>query len=101
MHYAVTHTAGASPMAKRTLTPNAQRQAAYRARHLGLGGERVRLNTIVPAMTAGRLKRLAAHYGVTQIEALERALADAERRAVAKLSASDERQYYAATDVTP
>lgn len=75
---------------------NRRRQAAYRERHLrdpdGVASSR--LNMIVPAHTAARLKRLAAHYGVTQIEMLERALATAERAVVDPMTAKQQTAYY-------
>lgn len=49
---------------------------------------------IVPAHTAARLKRLAAHYGVTQIEMLERALATAERAVVDPMTAKQQTAHY-------
>ena len=58
---------------------NAERQAAYRARHLhsdDAQGER--LNTIVSLHAKRKLERLAACYGVTQRALLEQLLKDAE-----------------------
>jgi len=73
---------------------NAARQRAYRERKLhAVDGDGMRLNMIVPIATAFRLKRLAHHYGVTQIEALERALADAERKAQKGMPASEQAAY--------
>ena len=54
----------------------------------------MRLYMIAPVSTAARLKKLAAHYGVTQIEALERALAAAEHKALRKMTPAEERANY-------
>jgi hypothetical protein len=77
---------------------NAARQAAYRKRHLRPGAPladmRARLNMVVQPGIAHALKRLAQHYGVTQVEALARAIQDAESRAIKKLSSTQLREYY-------
>jgi hypothetical protein len=73
---------------------NAARQRAFRERKLkAIDGDGMRLNMIVPVATAFRLKRLAKHYGVTQITALERALADAERRVQKGMSTGEQSAY--------
>jgi hypothetical protein len=73
---------------------NRERQRAYRERHLyAVDGGKMPLSMIVPVTTACRLKRLAAHYGVTQIEALERALAGAERKVQKGMSAAQQSAY--------
>ena len=64
-------------------TTNAQRQAAYRARHLKAedgGGER--LNVVIDLQAKRALERLATCYGVTQRAILERLAAEAERLAL-------------------
>ena len=67
---------------------NAQRQAAYRARHLQAGdGEGVRLNMIVGTHAKCALERLASAHGLTQRAMLERLLVLAEQRTVAALPA--------------
>lgn len=60
-------------------TSNAQRQAAYRAKHLsGLDNDGSRLNLIVSDGAKRALERLASCYGVTQRAMLEKVLIDAE-----------------------
>ena len=84
---------------------NAQRQAAYRQRHLkavDAGLERV--NVLVSVHAKRRLERLAACYGVTQRTMLERLLADAERAALDALPVDQQDAYYdkrLAGSVTP
>jgi hypothetical protein len=78
---------------------NAARQRAYRQRHLRDpdGPASARLSMVVPASTAARLKRLAAHHGLTLVQALEMALAGAERGTIEGMSAKAEKTYYATT----
>ena len=58
---------------------NAQRQAAYRQRHLrSADGEGARLNLVVSHHSARQLTRLATHYGVTKRAMLEQLLKEAE-----------------------
>ena len=67
---------------------NAQRQAAYRARHLqAVDGEGVRLNMIINTHAKCALERLASAHGLTQRAMLERLLVLAEQRTVAALPA--------------
>lgn len=63
---------------------SAEWQAAYRARHLKDGTD-CRLSMVVSANTAAMLAKLARHHGITQREALERIVADAERALCATL----------------
>lgn len=61
---------------------NAERQADYRARHVGAGRrDAARLNTLISLDAATSLEILAACYGVTQRAVLEAALASAAREA--------------------
>jgi hypothetical protein len=58
---------------------NAERQAAYRARHLkSEDGRGERLNLVVDLHAKACLARLARHYGTSQRQVLERLLGDAE-----------------------
>lgn len=66
---------------------NAQRQAAYRARHLhDIDGQGVRLNAVVSIAAKRALERLASYYGIDQRATLERVLAQAERGVLAQLA---------------
>jgi len=62
-------------------TTAAERQKAYRARRREAGdnGER-RLNTWISTGAALALKRLAARYGVTQREMLERLVVEEDQK---------------------
>lgn len=76
---------------------NAERQAAYRVRHLrDEDGKGERLNIVIDLHAKRALERLAACYGVTQRAMLERLVLEAERDALdqaAKLS-NGQADYY-------
>jgi hypothetical protein len=84
----------------RTTKPrsNAERQAAYRRRHLrnpdADDDMLARLNLMLCVPAKCQLERLAACYGVTQRSVLERLLEEAEDRAVAALSGKALSDYY-------
>jgi hypothetical protein len=73
------------------MATNAQRQAAYRARHREAGGGRI--NMAVTAQAEFALRRLARHYCVTQRAMLERLIGEAESEVTGKLSGADYRLY--------
>src|SRR3954465_12401859 len=79
---------------------NAERQAAYRKGHhrnnlAGDEGElRARLSVMVSRDAKWQLEWLATYYGVTQRQALQRALAEAEWRIIETLSSDAQNAYY-------
>jgi|GEM_PF-1883784 len=77
---------------------NAQRQRAYRYRHLKFTDEPdallERINQMVPLPTKNALKRLASYYGVTQRALLESAIANAERVLFDTLPGEQQNDYY-------
>jgi len=74
---------------------NAERQAEYRRRHLhDPEGTLERINALVSLQAKRQLERLAAYYGVTKREVLERVLAEAEHAALDALPAGDPGAYY-------
>jgi hypothetical protein len=93
---------------------NAERQAAYRRRHLhspeaGLSEMLARLSIMVAAPTKWQLERLALHHGVTQRQMLERlalhhgvtqrqmlerVLDEAERRLLEEMPSRAQEAYY-------
>jgi len=74
----------------------AERQAAYRRRHLDEidSLDSARLNMVVPIATKRALERLARRYAVTQRIMLERLVEEAERVAIRELSNAEMRRYY-------
>jgi hypothetical protein len=76
-------------------TSNAQRQAAYRAKHLKEeGGQGERLNMVVDLHAKAGLDRLASCYGVTKRKALEMIIAGAERSMLDGLPMAHHDDYY-------
>jgi hypothetical protein len=79
----------------------AERQREYRQRHLkDVDGKLERLNLLIDVAAKARLDRLASHYGVTKRAALERVLAEAERRLLDALSHKEQTAYYDQRTVT-
>src|SRR3954453_11821524 len=78
---------------------NAERQAAYRRRHLDNpdgddDDRRRRINLIVSVSARYELDRLGACYGVTRRAVLERLLEEAENSAIDALPGRAQRAYY-------
>lgn len=76
---------------------NAERQKAYRERRAfaGENGER-RINSWVSTSTALSLQRLAASYGVTSREMLEKLIQEAEQKRVSELETEEDFQRFVA-----
>ena len=75
---------------------NAERQRAYRQRHLAdVEGSRARLNVIIDQRATLALRRLAAHKGMTQAAMLERLILDADARATTSMGADEWAEYHA------
>ena len=77
---------------------NAQRQRAYRDRHMKLTDESdellERINQMVSLPAKNALKRLAFYYGVTQRVLLESTIANAERALFDTLPGEHQNDYY-------
>jgi hypothetical protein len=72
---------------------NAEKQARYRERHLGVNGEKRRLTLFIDATTGAQLERLAHHKGYSVTALVEELAASAERRITSKLSGWDLKRY--------
>jgi hypothetical protein len=73
---------------------NAEKQARYRERHLGVDGEKVRVGLNLNAGTRAKMGRLARHRGYT-ITALDQELVEhAERRVTARMPSRALKAYY-------
>jgi hypothetical protein len=73
---------------------NAERQQAYRDRHLGDGREKRRIQLLLSAGTRAQLARIARHKRYTVTALIEEWAASAERRATARLSGKALKSYY-------
>jgi hypothetical protein len=76
-----------------TLT-NAEKQARYRERHLGVDGEKVRVGLNLNASTRAKMGRLARHRGYTITALVEELVERAERRVTARLPSRALKAYY-------
>lgn len=73
----------------------AERQAAYRQKHLhDIEGGKARLNLVIEDRAKLALARLAKRYGVTQTECLEKLILEAQQREVERMSAEEQAAYY-------
>ena len=62
------------------MATNAERQRAYRQRHLqDVDSIGARLNLVVSVQAKAQLRRLARHHGISQRAMVERLLAEAEQ----------------------
>lgn len=74
---------------------NAERQAAFRTRHLkDVDAEGERVNVVVHFSAKKALERLATCYGVTQKDILERLLVGAEKAQTRRFSAEEFADYH-------
>lgn len=74
---------------------SAQRQAAYRKKHLqDEDGSKARLNLLLDLHAKLALARLARRYGVTQTACLERLVSEAQARELETMSAEEQTAYY-------
>jgi predicted DNA-binding ribbon-helix-helix protein len=73
---------------------NAEKQRAYRERHLGIRGGKTRIQLILSTSIRAQLERLARRKGYTVTALIEELVASAERRVTAKLSGKALKGYY-------
>jgi hypothetical protein len=88
--YGITTSAPPEPC----LWPNAEKQARYRERHLGVDGEKVRVGLNLNAGTRAKMGRLARHRGYTITALVEELVERAERRVTARLPSRALKAYY-------
>jgi hypothetical protein len=75
---------------------NAQRQAAFKARHLKSADCPVeRIDCLIEAHAKAALKRLALHHGLPQWEMLQKLIGDAESALVDTLGTAAQTNYFA------
>ena len=77
---------------------NADRQRAYRQRHLkDVDGTRARINLVVEQDAVTALQRLAVHKGVTQASVLRELILQAEKRATDRMQPEAWNVYHSVT----
>jgi hypothetical protein len=73
---------------------NAEKQRAYRERHLGVDGEKARVQLILSAGTKEQLARLARHNGYSLAALVEELATKAEQRTVNRMTPREQRDYF-------
>lgn len=82
-------------VAKQPMT-NAERQAAYRRRHLGSGaGECVRADLVINQSASLAFDRLAQNFSLSKRQTLEHLLLLAEAAVLASLNSNGRKRYFA------
>jgi hypothetical protein len=80
---------------KKPALTNAQRQAAYREKHLkSEDGTGERLNVVIDVHAKKALERLAVYYGVTNKTMLERLVLGVQAQLLAKFDGDRQNDYY-------
>jgi hypothetical protein len=80
---------------KKPALTNAQRQAAYREKHLkSEDGTGERLNVVIDAQAKRALERLAKYYGVTNKSMLERLVLGVQAQLLAQFDGDQQNDYY-------
>ncbi len=72
---------------------NAEKQARYIERRLGVNGEKARVGLILNAATRAQMGRLARRRGYTITALIEKLVASAERRVTTRLSGKALKRY--------
>ncbi len=81
---------------------NAQRQAAFRARHRKSTDCPVeRIDCLIEVHAKAALKRLALHHGLPQWELLQKLIGDAESALVESLDKASQTDYFAGKSKKP
>jgi hypothetical protein len=73
---------------------NAEKQARYRERHLGIDGEKMRVGLNLNVGTGTKIFRLARHRGYTITAFVEELVERTERRVTARLPSRALKAYY-------
>ncbi|MGA7325293.1 MAG: hypothetical protein WBX25_12590 [Rhodomicrobium sp.] len=77
---------------------SAEKQRAYRARHLGVDGTKVRLQLLISLECEAQIKLLAAHHGYSITRMVEVLAAEAENALLDKLPPGEQQAYYHGCD---
>jgi hypothetical protein len=72
---------------------NAEKQQRFRERHLGVDGEKQRVQYFVSVPAKAQLSRLASYRGYTVTQVIEELAAAAERKLLDHLSPAEARAY--------
>jgi hypothetical protein len=73
---------------------NAEKQARYRDRHLGIDGEKARVQLFLSTSSKAQLDRVACYKGYTVTALIEELASQAEHKIVNRLAPKAQREYY-------
>jgi hypothetical protein len=79
---------------------SAEKQRAYRERHLGFNGEKSRVQLVLSVHAKFQLERLARHKGYSVTTLVEELAAEVERRIIDRMTSTERRAYFEAGAVT-
>jgi hypothetical protein len=79
---------------------NAEKQRAYRDRHLGFNGEKSRMQLVLNVHAKFQLERVARHKGYSVTALVEELAAEVERRIIDRMTLTERREYFDAGAVT-
>jgi hypothetical protein len=79
---------------------NAEKQRAYRERHLGFSGEKSRLQLVLNVRAKFQLERVARHRGYSVTVLVEELAAQVERRIIDQMTPKQRQEYFDAGAVT-
>jgi hypothetical protein len=79
---------------------NAEKQRAYRERHLGFHGEKSRMQLVLSVCAKCQLERVARHRGYSVTALVEELAAQAEQRIVNRMTPGQHQEYFDSSAVT-
>jgi hypothetical protein len=79
---------------------NAEKQRAYRERHLGFSGEKSRLQLVLAVHARFQLERVARHRGYSVTTLVEELAAQVEREIIDRMTTKQRQAYFDAGAVT-
>jgi hypothetical protein len=73
---------------------NAEKQRAYRERHLGFDGEKSRMQLVLSVRSKFQLERVARHKGYSVTALVEELAAQAEHRIINRMTPKQHQDYF-------
>jgi hypothetical protein len=79
---------------------NAEKQRAYRERHLGFNGEKSRMQLVLSVRSRFQLERVARHKGYSVTALVEELAAQVEQRIINRMTPRQHQEYFDGGAVT-
>jgi hypothetical protein len=86
--------------ARHMVMTNAEKQRAYRDRHLGFHGEKSRMQLVLSVRARFQLERIARHKGYSVTALVEELAAEVERGIIDRMTLKERQAYFDAGAVT-